>query len=129
MPLCCSHGPAALAGEDSLLCKEQTRDHNGFAADLLVTWEAPCLLTWEATTGRETRRWLGNATALLATLEGSDIGVGMGWHRHAVSCIVYAYGGGGAKSDRYRPGFDYNAVGLLSVVNKQMYQCHIPLVM
>jgi hypothetical protein len=33
------------------------------------------------------------------------------------------------KTDRYRLGFDYYAIGLLSVVNKQMYRCRIPLVM
>jgi hypothetical protein len=53
---------ATLAGLDSLRCEEQTRDHDGFAADLLVTWEAPCLRR----RGRETRRWLRNAAALLA---------------------------------------------------------------
>jgi hypothetical protein len=84
---------ATLAGLDSLRCEEQTRDHDGFAADLLVTWEAPCLRR----RGRETRRWLRNAAALLAK-ERSDTGVGMGWHRCAVSSIVYEYGGGGAEN-------------------------------
>jgi hypothetical protein len=63
--------------------------------------------------------------------KGKEATLAWGWDGTGVQSAVSFMNtvGEERKTDRYRLGFDYYAIGLLSVVNKQMYRCRIPLVM